>query len=389
MHIISVKQFQNLRGKRILVRCDLNVAVKRGVVVDDFKIIQTLPTIRWLCAKGARVILLTHLGRPQGQRVSQFLLFPIKRRLEQLLGTKITYVHDCGGKLAKTAAENMSDGSIILLENVRFYVGEEENDDDFARILASLADLYVNDALAVSHRAHASVSAIAKYLPAYAGLLLEQELNNLQRVLRPKRPFIVIIGGVKLETKVPVVKRLARLADYILIGGMIAYDFLAAQGKSTGRYQVDDEHRQLAQSLLAKKIILPLDFVTATDAKGKSAVKVVATGALPANAWQFDIGPATVRFYAAYIKKARTVVWNGPMGMFETDCFKHGTLGIARLVASRSTGRAFGLVGGGETVAALKQTKMLEDVDWISTSGGAMLDYLAGEKMPGLEPIVK
>ncbi|MFA6551569.1 MAG: phosphoglycerate kinase [Patescibacteria group bacterium] len=389
MTVKSIKNVKDLTGKRVLVRCDFNVAVGKNKITDDFKIVESLPTIRFLTAKGARVILLTHFGRPDGKKIKDYKLTIIKSRLEKLLGKKVVYVEDCVGEKARMAVEQLKNGQIILLENVRFYKEEEKNDKKFAQALSGLADIYVNDALAVSHRAHASVAAIKKYLPTYAGLLLEKEILNLNKILRPAQPLVVIIGGAKLETKVPVIKNLRKKAQAVLIGGMISYDFLAAKKWSTGKYKVDNAQRKSAKKLLYKNVILPLDFVAADKTNGQGVVKIVNAQELPKNCWQLDIGPETVKLYARYLKTAKTIIWNGPMGRFENERFKNGTLAIARLVAAISSGKAFGVAGGGETVAALKQTQMMGYVDFVSTSGGAMLEYLAGNKLPGLKNIIK
>lgn len=387
--IKSIEQHKKLRGKKVLMRCDFNVAIERGKVVDDFKIKQSLPTVRFLMAKGAKVILMTHLGRPGGKKVGSLQLSVISKRLSKLLDKKVVYVHDCTGKKAQTAVAKMKDKEIVLLENVRFYKGEESNDRKFAKALSKLADVYVNNAMASSHRAHASVDAIKKYLPSYAGILLEKEIENLHKVLHPQEPMIVIIGGAKIETKVPVIKNLSKKAEKVLIGGMISYDFLAAKGWSTGKYEVGPAQLKIAKKLLNKKVVLPLDFYIAQKKGRKSKVDVVSSHRLPADSLQFDIGPATIKYYSQILKNVQTIIWSGPMGMFENEHFKNGTLAIARLVATISGGKVFGVVGGGETVAALKQTKMLDNVDWVSTGGGAMLEYLAGNKMPGLRNIIK
>src|SRR3989338_3776857 len=389
MTIKSIRSVKNLAGKRVLVRCDFNVAVEKNKIIDDFKIVQSLPTIRYLISQGAKVILLTHFGRPEGKKVKIYKLKIIKPRLEKLLGKKVAYAEDCINAKAKSAVAKMKNGQVVLLENVRFYKEEEANDRKFAKALASLADVYVNDAFAVSHRWHASVAAIKKYLPAYAGLLLAKEVLNLNKALRPAPPLVVIIGGAKLETKLPVIKNLRKKAKVVLIGGMIAYDFLAAKKWSSGRYQVAPAPRRLAKKLSYQNVILPVDFVASDKSNGQGQIKVVAAADLPAKMWQLYIGPETIRLYARYIKSAKTIIWNGPMGMFENEHFKHGTMSVARLVAAVSSGKAFGIVGGGETVAALKQTKMTEHVDWVSTSGGAMLEYLAGKRLPGLKKIIK
>ncbi len=247
MTIKSIKNVKNLTGKRVLVRCDFNVAVKKNKITDDFKIVQSLPTIRYLVARQARIILLTHFGRPEGKRMESYKLNVIRARLEKLLGKKVAYVPDCIGKQAQAAVAKMKNGQVILLENIRFYKKEEKNDKKFAKALASLADSYVNDALAVSHRKHASVAAIQKYLPSYAGLLLAKEVLNLNKILSPAQPLAAVIGGAKLETKVPVIKNLRKKATAVLIGGMITYDFLAAKKLSTGKYKVEKAQKKLAK----------------------------------------------------------------------------------------------------------------------------------------------
>jgi len=395
MKVKSIKDIKNLRGKRILLRCDFNVAIKDHKIIDDFKIVQTLPTLRYLINKGAKVIIITHLGRPKTSNKSQvtnnkkYTVKPIIVRLNKLLDKKVKYLENFLSEDTEDAVDKLKNGQILVLENIRYYPEEKKNDKKFAKKLASLADVYVNDAMAVSHRAHASISAIQSFLPSYAGLLIEKEIINFNKIIRPQQPLAVIIGGAKIETKVPVIKKLSKKASVIFIGGMISYDFLAALKLSTGKYKVDTKNKKLAKKLLSKKIILPIDFITSNTKTGKGKAQVIAADEIPKDSWQFDIGPETIRFYAQHLKQAKTIIWNGPMGMFENNKFKNGTLSIARVVASVSRGKAFGVVGGGETVVALKKTKMLEHVDWVSTSGGAMLAYLAGEKMPGLQKIIK
>jgi len=388
MRVKSIKDVKNLRGKQVLVRCDLNVAIKNYKIVDDFKIIKTLPTLRYLINNGAKVIIITHLGRPSHnpEAISRkdFSVKPIIIRLNKLLNKKVKYLENFLDEEAKDVVDKLKNEQILVLENIRYYPEEKKNDRKFAKKLANLADIYVNDAMAVSHRAHASVSAVQNFLPSYAGLLLEKEILNLNKIARPKKPLAVIIGGAKIETKVPVIKKLAKKASVIFIGGMISYDFLAALKLSTGKYKVDSRNKKIAKKLLSKKIILPIDFVTSSSKSGKGKTKITAADEISNNSLQLDIGPETIRFYAQHIKQAKTIIWNGPMGMFENDKFKNGTLAIARVVASVSQGKSFCVAGGGETVTALKKTKMLDNVDWVSTGGGAMLSYLAGEKMPGL-----
>jgi len=398
MKIRSIRNLKKLAGKKVLVRCDFNVAIEKKKVIDDFKIVQSLPTIRLLTSQGAKVILMTHLGRPKLSQKSKvksqkYSLKPISARLSKLLGKNVKYVEDCTGKKAQVAVAKMKNKQIVLLENLRFYKGEEDDNQSFAKELASLADIYVNNALAVSHRKHASVSAIKKFLPSYAGLLLAKEVQNLHKVAKPTKPLVVVMGGAKIHTKMPMIKKLQKKSKAVLIGGMITYDFLAAKKLSTGKYEVDRADKKLAKKILSPsfssagmKVVLPVDFIASA---GKRNTKLSPVNNLPANSLQLDIGPETIRLYSKYIKQAKTIIWNGPMGMFEDEQFKQGTLAIARLVASRGNGQAFVIAGGGETITALKQSKMIDHVDWVSTGGGAMLAYLAGEKMPGLKGIIK
>jgi len=399
MIIKSIKQVRGLANKRVLLRSDLNVPMKSGKILEDYKIVTSLPTIRYLLRHGSKIIIITHLGdplkdqaektkerKPKGKNL-KFSTKPLASKLEQLLGNKVKFVNDCLGEKVEQAVRNLKAKQVLLLENLRFYQGEENNDKRFAKNLAGLAELYVNDAFAVDHRNHASLSAIKKYLPAYAGLLVENEINNLVKIIKPAPPLISVIGGVKMDTKTRLIKQLFKKSHRLLIGGALANNFIAAHGFSIGQSVADKASIKLAQTLKNEKIILPVDVVVAKRYDSQEAwVKKV--NQVAKNDLILDIGPRTVRLYAGYIKQAKTLVWNGPMGYFENEHFKYGTLSIARLVASRSTGSAFGVVGGGETVEALKMTKMIEYVDWVSTGGGAMLAFLAGERMPGLEGIV-
>lgn len=387
---------RRLVGKKVLVRVDFNVPIKDGRVADDYKIAACLPTIRFLSRYRCKVILASHLGRPLGKRAVKMSLAPVARRLEKILGKEIRFIKDSVGLAAGTAAARMKPGEIILLENLRFHGGEAENSLKFAKELAELADIYVNDALAVSHRKHASVSAIKRYLPAYAGLLLEEEVKNLSRILRPKKPLVIIVGGTKAATKIGLIKNLYKKADKILIGGAAANNFLKVMDFEIGKSLTDKKSLALARSLLrkeskgAKKIIFPVDVVVGASLVGenksaqvKSPVRVSKSDVI------LDIGPQTIRLFNGYIRQAETIVWNGPLGMFEDNKFKNGTLAVALATGKRSAKGAFSLVGGGETIEALKKVKMLDQINWVSTGGGAMLAFLAGGRMPGLEGIVE
>lgn len=388
--IKSIRKVKNLESKKILLRLDNNVPVQNGKIKDDFKITASLPSLRYLMRYKAKIIIITHLGRPQKSKNKKLLTTEtIAKNLSKKLNKKVFFVKDCIGARAESAISKLNPGEIIVLENLRFYKEEKKNDQGFAKNLASLADIYVNDAFAVSHRKHASVCAIKKYLPAYAGILLEQEVNNLNKIKNPIKPLVSIIGGAKIETKLPLIKNLLKNSEKILIGGALANNFFAAKNLEIGKSIVDDNGIKLAKKIYTNKILLPVDVLVSNKKDGSGYLKVKNPYEVNKNEIILDIGPETIRLYSTYIKKANTIIWNGPMGFFEADRFKHGTLGIARLVAARSSGRAFAAVGGGETIEALKMSKMIEYIDWVSTGGGAMLSYLGDEKMPGFEKIIK
>jgi len=392
MFIKSIRQIKNLVGKKVLLRADFNVPIEKGKIKDDYKIITGLPTIRYLLRHKCKIIIISHLGEPnknkkQKIKNKKYSIKPLVLRLSQLIGKKIKFVDDCLGEKVALAVNKLKFGEILLLENLRFYSEEENNDKKFAKKLAKLADIYINDAFAVCHRNHASVSAIKKYLPSFAGLLIESEVYNLNKILKPVQPLISIIGGAKIESKTVLINKLIKKSYRVLIGGALANNFIAAHGFNIGKSLADKISIKLAGKLKNEKIILPIDVVIAKKFTSKEAI-VKNVNQVTKNDIILDIGPRTIKLYAKYIKIASTLIWNGPMGYFENEHFKHGTLTVARLIASRSTGTAFGVVGGGETVEALKMTKMMEYIDWVSTGGGAMLTYLAGERMPGLEGIV-
>ncbi len=381
----SITGIRSLTGKTVLCRIDLNVELINGKPDEfsEFKIMRALPTIEWLVRRGARVVLLSHFGRPKGRDL-KFSLRPFVNYLGQRLGHRLGFLRDL-----KTAARivKTSKAKLFLLENLRFWPGEEADNLKFARELAALGDLYVNEAFAASHRVHASLSAITRFLPSYAGPLLEREVANLSQLLRKsKKPFVVLLGGAKILTKAPVIKNLSKKADYILLGGALAHPFLQAKGYNIGKSFFEKSSTKIAKKLLSKKIILPLDVVVISKQRKSGEVKPVQQVA-PDDVI-VDIGPATVLQFSEFLKRAQTIVWNGPMGLFEKKQFSHGSMALARLVASRSRGRAFGVVGGGETVAVLVRTDMQEYVDWISTGGGAMLEFLAGKTLPGIKALL-
>lgn len=397
MQIRSIRNLKpaELAGKLVFVRSDFNVPLKKGKIIEDYKITTAIPTLNYLLKAGARVVAATHLGDPGGKKTKALSVEPIARELDKLLKFPVAFEDTVTGTGLEKLKTALRPGQLLLIENLRFDKGEEANDTAFARALANQVDIYVNNAFAVSHRAHASVSTIKKYVPSYAGLLLEQEVESLDKALHPKKPLVVIIGGAKIKTKLPIIEKFLPVADQILVGGGIANDFIKQLGYEVGLSLVSDDEKNAKklQNLYRKfgnsKIILPLDFVVAADKQGTKKVRVAKIDDVKATEYIFDLGPETIGFYARFLKKATTLVWNGPLGWFEHNNFKHATMAIAQVFAARSGGKAFGVAGGGETVEALKQTKQFDEVDWVSTAGGAMLEYLSGTKLPGLEKIVK
>lgn len=395
MEVKFLTEIKNLRGKTALVRVDFNVPIKRWKVTDDWRITKTLPTIGYLAEKGAKIVLIAHLGRPDGRWKWSLSLKPVASHLQKVLGRKVILLKDKIGKpsLARKI-KRIKNGGIAMLENIRFYPGEEKNDLKFAKELANLGDLFVNDGFAVCHRDGASISGITKYLPSYAGILLQNEIEVLDGLLKkPKKPLVVLIGGAKIETKVGMIESFLKKADQILIGGAIASVFLAVKGYDVGLFKADEKSLKIAKKLLKnKKIILPVDAI-AGNAKNPRSARVVRIEddkkLADKDSTLVDIGPLTVNAYSNYIKKAETLVWNGPMGMFEVKDYSHGTVALARLVAARSAGKVLGVIGGGETIEAVRKTKMERYIDWISTGGGAMLSFLGGEDMPGIKPLTK
>ena len=404
MKINSIRDHTSkIRGKTVLLRVDFNVPIENGKIREEQKILANLPTIRFLLRYECKIIVATHLGRPKGKRVKEYSTEVLAKRLGKILGEKkkkrsefskynnVKFVDDCVGEKVKEASRDLEEGEILFLQNLRFYPGEKENDRKFAKQLAQLADVYVNNAFSVCHRAHASVNAVADYLPSLGGLLIEQELQNLDKIDKPEKPLITVMGGAKVDTKVNLITRLAQKSERVLLGGALANNFLAAGDIAVGKSLVDKENINLARKLgkrYGDKLLLPQDVVVAEDPEQESgqAKNVSQVGKKEKI---LDIGPETIRLYAKHIKKGKSLIWNGPMGWFENKNFVHGTLAIARTVASRSQGHAFGVAGGGETVQALQKSDMMEYMDWVSTGGGAMLAYLGNEKMPGLTKIIR
>ena len=381
----------DVAGKRVLVRVDFNVPMKDGAIANDTRIRASIPTIRYLAENGAKVIIASHRGRPKGERNAEFTLRPCAERLSELLRMPVEFADDCVGPVAEHAVSFMADGSILLLENLRFYKEETDNDADFARRLASLADVAVNDAFGVSHRAHASVEGITKYLTTGAGFLLEKEIRFVGgAVAHPDHPFVAVIGGAKVSDKIEVIANLLTKVDVLIIGGGMANTFIAAQGYGTGISLVETDKIDLAKALietaarLGKALLIPTDVVVADSFSENAEYEVVPASAIPDGRMALDIGPETARAFAGALKNAKTIVWNGPMGVFEMEPFAKGTEAVAKAVADSD---AISIVGGGDSIAALEKTGLSSFITHISTGGGASLEYLEGKVLPGINAL--
>lgn len=378
----------NVKGKRVLVRVDFNVPLAGGEVKDDTRIRAALPTIRYLLGQGAKVILTSHLGRPKGEVKPELRLDPVARRLSELLGKPVQKLDKVVGESVTTAVSELREGEALLLENIRFEKGEEKNDPVLSRRLADLADLFVNDAFGTAHRAHASTAGVAEYVPAVAGLLMIKEIEVLTRCIdNPGRPLVAILGGAKVSDKINVIRRFLQLADKLLIGGGMANTFLAAQGSAMGDSLLESDLLDQANRLLEESkqsrcaIVLPEDLVVTRELKPQSPFHIVSTGAVAAGWKAVDIGPETANRYSLAVAEAGMVVWNGPLGVFEVPPFHQGTETVARAV---SQSEAFSVVGGGDVVAALDSLGLAGEISFISTGGGATLEFWEGKELPGI-----
>jgi phosphoglycerate kinase len=383
MNKLSIRDLQ-LAGKRVFIRVDFNVPLDGAKVTDETRIRETLPTLRLAIERGARLVLASHLGRPKGKRDPKYSLAPVAARLRELLGKPVEFASDCVGAEAEAKSKALRDGDVVLLENVRYHAEEEANDPEFSKQLAALCDeMFVCDAFGSAHRAHASVVGITKFVKqSAAGLLMEKELTYLGKAIsNPDRPFVAVLGGAKVSDKIEIVQNLMRVADSMLIGGAMAYTFLKSQGLPIGKSLVENDKLDLARDLLAEaKRVL-------AESPDSTATRVTDVANTPDGWMGLDVGPKTIDEFRKEISTARTVIWNGPLGMFEKPAFAQGTLGIARAVAAATKAGATTIIGGGDSVAAVEQAGVASQVSHISTGGGASLEFLAGEKLPGVEAL--
>lgn len=393
---MSIKRVDeiDLKGKKVFLRADFNVPLSEdNKVTDDTRIALTLPTINYIVKNGGKVIIASHLGRPKGKRDSKFSLAPVAERLSKLLNKKVELATDCIGEEVQRRVEGMKEGDIILLENLRFYEEEEKNDRTFSKAMASLCDVYINDAFGAAHRAHASVEGITHYVASVgAGFLMIKEIESLEKaLLSPERPFVAIIGGAKISDKIGVIKNILDKVDFLLIGGAMAYTFLKAKGVEVGKSIIEEDKIKFSFDILENpnwkaKIILPSDHIGSERMEPDAKTEIFRNENIPSNYMCLDIGPETVKIFSEKIKLARTIFWNGPMGVFEIEPFSHGTFAIVEAIADS---KAFSIVGGGDSITAVNRTGLAEHISHISTGGGASLEFLEGKKLPGIEALRK
>jgi phosphoglycerate kinase len=395
MNKLSIRDLE-LNGKRVFIRVDFNVPLDAGKVSDDTRIRETLPTLRMAIERGGRLVVASHLGRPKGKPDPKYSLAPVAARLAELLGRPVGFAADCVGADAEAKSKALANGGLLLLENVRYHAEEEANDENFSRQLASLCDqIFVCDAFGSAHRSHASVVGITKFVrQAAAGLLMEKELAYLGKAIsNPERPFVAVLGGAKVSDKIEVVRNLMKLADAMLIGGAMAYTFLKSEGLPVGKSLVEDDKLDLARGLLNEarkrsfRLRLPVDHVVARSIADSGETQIVDINRTPADWMGLDIGPKTIEQFRVEIARAKTIIWNGPLGVFEKPAFAQGTLAMARAVADATAAGATSIVGGGDSVAAVHQSGVADRISHISTGGGASLEFLAGEKLPGVEAL--
>ncbi len=390
MNALNKKTIEDIdvAGKKVLVRCDFNVPLKDGEITDDKRIRESLPTIKYLLEHNAKVILCSHLGRPKGEFNMKFSLAPVAKRLSELLGFEVKIADDVIGDSAKALANSVEEGKAVLLENVRFHAEEEKNEENFVKALASLAEIYVNDAFGTAHRAHASTTGVASYLPAVCGYLIQKEISVMGKALSdPQRPFVAILGGAKVSDKIGVITNLLNKVDTIIIGGGMAYTFIKAQGYSVGSSLCEEEKLDLAKNLMKTaeekgvKFLIPVDNKVGDKFDADCDMQIVPSSEMPDGWMGLDIGPKTVALFEEAIKEAGTVVWNGPMGVFEFPRFAEGTIAVAKAVGDSN---AISIIGGGDSAAAVEQLGFAKKMTHISTGGGASLEFLEGLELPGI-----
>lgn len=388
---MSKKSFEALpvQNKKVLVRVDYNVPIKDGQVSDDTRIRESLPTLKKLLEQKASVILCSHLGRPKGAVNLKYSLEPVAKKLEQLLGGKVSFAKDCVGPEARNVVSKIQPSQVALLENLRFHPEEEKNAEPFAKELAGLADYFVQDAFGAVHRAHASTSGVAKFLPNAAGFLLQKEIQVLGKLLtNPEKPFVTILGGAKVSDKIEVIQNLLKKADSVIIGGGMSYTFLKAKGAKIGKSLLEEDKVELAKSLLSNpKLQIPVDHVITEKIESGAKTQITSDENIPDGWIGVDIGPKTAQRIAETVSKAKTIFWNGPVGIFEIPEFSQGTLSCAKAIAAATQKGAFSVVGGGDSIAAINQSGMAKQISHISTGGGASLEFLEGKSLPGVEAL--